>query len=71
MLAKMIKIYNNILIKVIIVVENPLKIREITFLILLESSPSKEIDLAISLGIDSRVDDPKIVSNISTNTKPP
>ena len=67
----MIKIYNNILIKVIIVVENPLKIREITFLILLESSPSKEIDLAISLGIDSRVDDPKIVSNISTNTKPP
>ena len=71
MLAKMIKIYNNILFKVIIVVENSLKIGETTFLILVESSPSKEIDLAISLGIELGVDDPKIVLNISTNTKPP
>ena len=67
----MIKIYNNILFKVIIVVENSLKIGETTFLILVESSPSKEIDLAISLGIELGVDDPKIVLNISTNTKPP
>ena len=67
----MIKIYNNILFKVIIVVENSLKIGETTFLILIESSPSKEIDLAISLGIELGVNDPKIVLNISTNTKPP